>query len=50
MEEVEVFAFHKRKPTIKKLMLLRDFKKLKPKNGYIYKAYQIGFNTTILNR
>lgn len=48
MFEVEVFAFHSTKPTIKKIMIYNEFLKLKSKNHYVYKAYQIGFNTTIL--
>lgn len=47
--EVEVFAFPKKENLIliKKKMLYKDFLLLKNSN-YDYRAYQIGFNTTIL--
>jgi len=48
MEEVEVFRFHNTEPTIKKTMLLSEFKALKKQKGYIYRAYQKEFNKTIL--
>jgi hypothetical protein len=46
--EVEVVAFHKKGLTepIKKKMLYSEFLKLKHEK-YIYRAYQVGFNTTI---
>lgn len=46
--EVEVVAFHKKgltEPT-KKKMLYSEFLKLKHEN-YIYRAYQLNYNTTI---
>lgn len=48
MEEVEVFRFHPEQPTVKKIMLLSEFKAMKKQKGYIYLAYQIGFNETII--
>jgi len=48
MQEVEVFRFHNTEPTIKKNMLLSDFKAMKKQKGYVYRAYQIEFNKTIL--
>jgi len=49
MQEVEVFKFHKNGliPPIKKIMPYNEFLKLKSEE-YFYRAYQIGFNTTIL--
>ena len=48
MYEVEVFKFCKKGgKTIKKTMLYKDFLKLKSED-FIYRAFQIGFNTTIL--
>lgn len=46
---IEVFAFHKKglKPPIKKTMTYKEFKELKSKD-YDFKAYQIGFNTTLI--
>lgn len=49
MEEVEVFRFHPEQPTVKKTMLLSEFKAMKKQKGYVYRAYQIGFNKTVLN-
>lgn len=48
MEEVEVFRFHTEQPTVKKTMLLNEFKTMKKQKGYIYRAYQIGFNQSII--
>lgn len=48
MQEVEVFRFHETEPTIKKTMLLSEFKAMKKQKGYIYRAYQIGFNETVI--
>lgn len=48
MQEVEVFRFHNTEPTIKKTMLLSEFKAMKKQKGYIYRVYQFGFNKTIL--
>lgn len=48
MQEVEVFIFHKTEQTIKKVMLLSEFNKMKRQKGYVYRAYQIGFNQSIL--
>jgi hypothetical protein len=47
---VEVYAFHKKglKPPIKKVMSYGEFSELKSKD-YYYRAYALGFNTTILN-
>lgn len=46
--KLEVHRFHPSEPTIKKEMEYSEFLKLKNKNGYIYRAYQIGYNTTII--
>ena len=50
MYNVEVFAFHKKglKPPIKKVMSYGEFRELKS-NDYNYRAYQIGYNTTLTN-
>lgn len=48
MEEVEVFRFHPEQSTIKKTMLLREFKAMKKQKGYVYRAYEIGYNTSII--
>jgi hypothetical protein len=46
--EIEVHAFHKTKPTIKKLMTIAKFKELPKSKDYIYRAYQINFNKSIV--
>lgn len=48
MEEVEVFRFHPTQPTVKKTMLLTEFKNMKKQKGYVYRCYQIGFNQSII--
>lgn len=48
IEQVEVFRFHETEPTIKKMMLFSEFKAMKKQKGYIYRAYQIGFNQSII--
>jgi len=49
MQEVEVHKFPKigNEKTVKKIMPYSEFLKLKSKD-YHYRAYQIGYNTTIL--
>lgn len=47
MEEVEVFRFHPTQPTVKKIMSLREFNSMEKQEGYLYRAYQIDYNTTI---
>jgi hypothetical protein len=46
--EIEVHAFHKTKPTIKKLMTIKNFKELPKSKDYIYRSYQINFNKSIV--
>lgn len=48
MQEVEVFRFHITEPTVKKTMLLHEFKAMKKQKGYVYRAYELGFNPSIL--
>lgn len=48
MEQIEVHAFHLTKPTTVNVMTINEFKKLPKIKGYIYRAYQIGYNTTII--
>jgi len=50
MHEVEVFKFYNfENKTQKKTMLWSEFLKLKNTKEYTYRAYQIGFNQTIIN-
>ena len=50
MYTVEVFAFHKKglKPPIKKVMSYGEFRELRSEE-WIYRAYALEYNTTILN-
>jgi hypothetical protein len=51
MFDVEVWKFHKlgKETPIKKRMLFNEYLKLSKQQHYYYRAYQIGFNTTIIN-
>lgn len=48
MTEIEIHRFHPTQPTVKKTMTQEEFNKMKKQEGYIYRAYQINWNKSII--